>query len=98
MVYITKLLEQFFLNPFFKVKKIIIVIIKINLKSIRLKFDPRNRSKIKEFRNVIKELRNFAKEQILKRVEEIKNVGIVRDDILSFILKSQGSVFFFFLN
>jgi hypothetical protein len=38
----------------------------------------------------VKGIRSFARDQILKRMNEIKNDGTVRNDILTFILKSQG--------
>ena len=38
-------------------------------------------------------MRKIAKEQIGKRTEEIKIDANVRNDILSFILKSQGILF-----
>jgi hypothetical protein len=55
------------------------------------KFNPKNWSKIREFKQTLKDFRNFAKEQILQRMDEIKNGDEVRNDILSFIMKSQGS-------
>ena len=45
---------------------------------------------MQKFRETLKEFRDFAKEQILKRAEELKSNENTRTDILSFILKLQS--------
>ena len=55
------------------------------------KINPKNHFKLKEFRKFVTELRKFAKTQILTRMNEIKtDEKVVRNDILSFILKTPG--------
>ena len=55
---------------------------------------PKNRQKIKQFQKSLIDLRRLAKEQILKRADEIKTDPNVRKDILSFILKNEGLYIF----